>query len=590
MLNLTTSRFFVGPRRSASRTEAIFVEAIRRASTCSTHRRRPCKSTFLKVPCTCHRTIFSSSCAHPSSLPDSLNSVSRNRTIISATARSTIQDDLDLDFVPHQDTANDGFSRATSRSQPRIKLNLPAHTHPKQSANSVDPSPPDTVTLHEDAVPRGHANLMMRLSRSPRPWQMNRQNPPESPHHVSKRLADFPIYNMSADEVWQHYKTLEVPRCSAISRTALRFVLDTLAHCRPRTKQGMDRYMEVINEMVSLPVPIVPLVSEWTAAISFAGRAHKHPTRAQLKKCVDLYNEMQDRFGVKPNRVTFNVILDVAVKARQWDQVQGFLREMEFRGISYDRYTYTTMIQGAGYRGSSDEVSRIVQQMIDKGVQLDTYMINCVMSAYIRSASPQEAEMLFEGMKRGTLHGSFGPSSTHTSEGSSDAHTATQMAIKNREVVQPRNASRSAPDIATYCLLIQHHCKATGDLSRVISLLEDMEVNKVGDSVSLFQSLFSGFVAHGRTKPVWDLDRLSYVYQTLLRTPNIVITQDLARLVIRAFGILGTEDTVMAVSEELDKAFRARSGAWERNKSSNVMRELEIARRYSRKQQVTRPT
>lgn len=419
---------------------------------------------------------------------------------------------------------------------------------------------------------------------------------------IRNYMYDFDLWDMSAEEIWRRFSCLPQPRCTAISRTALRYVLDSIARERPRTTRGMQRYIAIIDEMKSQPIPIVPSVSEWTAAISFVGRAHKNPLIADVERCLALWDEMENRFGVKAERITFNVLLDVTIKARNWHAASSIAFEMDARGISPDRFTWTTMIQKAGYRKDGDAVRKTARLMIEAGEVVDVYVINTIMGALIRAGEAEEAEHLFEKIKQMTIDAqsqqdTAEPRKRITRQATSDL--TSQYIRQARENRRDRRSDRTlddehiplsvdsqtprslSPDIASFSLLLQYHCVTTGNFSRVTAILEDMERFDIEDSVSMFKSLFFGFAVHGKRDPAWNLKRLDHIFDALLRTSEIKLTQDLSRLAIRAYGVLGNEKLVTRAWNELDAAWQKQGGDPSK-RSTNLLQEVTIARALSK--------
>lgn len=481
-----------------------------------------------------------------------------------------------------------GQHRPKSRLRPRTKLELPVYLYKQELADMIDPLPRDSSS-QEEAVPSETQRPTESIHLGDSKWSARIKDFVDT-LPIRNYARDFALWDMSREDVWRRYQLLPEPRCSSISRTALRFVLDTIARERPRTKQGMERYISIINEMTTQPVPIVPRTSEWTAAMSFVGRSHKYPRNADLDKCLALWDEMENRFGKRANTSTFNVILDVATKARKWQRVESVLAEMKHRGVPLDRYTWTTLIQGAGYRKDGERVRKTARMMSQGKEVVDVYMINCIMGAYIRSGKPEEAERLFNQIRRLTLQACseadpLAPGYVENGRTSPMKKFSSQVPTDTPSGIGAGEISRTpyylSPDVASFAMLLDYHCTTTGDFSRVTALLEDMELFQIRDSVAIFGSLFLGFAAHGGRNPAWSLGRLNYVFETLLRESDVKVTQHLARLAVRAYGVLGTEALVMSAWRDLDELWQAQGGDSGR-RSSNILQELAIAQAKAR--------
>lgn len=417
---------------------------------------------------------------------------------------------------------------------------------------------------------------------------------------VRNYANDFVLWDMTAKDVWERFQLLEPPRCTAVSLTALRFILSSLAREKPRTLEGMLRYASIIDEMTAQDPPIVPVAAEWTALISFLGRSHKNPTSSDVDKCLQVWHNMENQFAVLANRTTFNVLLDIATKARRWRTTESLLSEMKSRAIAYDRFTWTTLIYGAGLRRDGHQVRKIARLMVEHGEVMDILAINSIMSALLRSGEAEEAESLFQRvmMLHTTTSKNNAESTNARHERNTDRSSASELTSRyqqrayinrgflrsglnlSEEDVSPKFAATAAaymiPDVATFNMLLQHHCKVSGDFDRVSELLEQMERFEIEDSISMFKSLLTGFSIHGNIDEAWSLSRLTYVFQTLVGKSSLRLTQDLARLSLRAFARVGTKADLDHSWSILDRAWQ-RQGGSSLKRSANVIREMEAA-------------
>lgn len=509
--------------------------------------------------------------------------------------------------LAHQDDFEDSVCTNTSTAdthQPPLPPPPPRHENVRQRtvrglpillsrqelADYIDPFPRATEQVSaEDSA--GSINFISQ-STKPKPTRLSKF---VGTLPIKNYVRDFAMWDMTTEDIWERYQLLAEPRCTSISRTALRYVLNALAKESPRSYRGMIRFMSVINEMKAQNPPVIPNVAEWTAAISFLGRLHKRPMVEDLNKCMLVWDEMENKYGVRAERATFNVLLDVAVKARRWQTGDSILREMRSRKISPDRYTWSTLIQRAGFRKNGDEVRRTARLMVESGEVVDVIVINNIMSALVRAGEPDAAEHLFERIKRLTLEAQRASNSTELGDPKSRGTVSNltsqyqyRAKLNRRDLrlgksltdkdVSPRSIADAnpyylSPDVATFNILLQHHCTTTGDFARVTLLLEEMERFKIPDSIAMFKSLFTGFTIHGHDNSSWNLERLQYIFETLLQTSDVRFTQDLARLAIRAFGVVGTEELVNTTFEKMDQIWQEQGGN-ARNRSSNVMREL----------------
>lgn len=406
-------------------------------------------------------------------------------------------------------------------------------------------------------------------------------------------VNDYTLWELSEDEIWRRYQNLRVPRCLSIDRRALRLILDSLSKEKPRTKRGMLRYVSIIDEMLAQRPPLVPDMAEWTKCMSFLGRMHKSPTKVDLDKCLDLWNEMENRYNVRAGQITFNVLIDISIRVGQYAITNVLLKEMLDRGLQPDKYTWTSLIAMAGFMRNESEIRKRSRQVVDAGESIDTYILNTIMIAYVRAGHIEYAENLYQHIKqlallrdeqttlKDTCSFALGKQDMtldlNTSASHEDIRTTPNHFIlhkKHDHILQDLPLSVNChPDEGTLNILLQHHCAVSGDFNRVTELLAEMDRFGIKDSITLFKSLFLGFATHGDNQGSWNIDRLDYVFKSLVSSPQIKLSQELSRLVIRSYGRLGTIEALQRTWRVLEAAWRTQVGPNAR-RSSNVEHEL----------------
>ena len=60
----------------------------------------------------------------------------------------------------------------------------------------------------------------------------------------------------------------------------------------------------------------------------------------------DLLRTSHERYGVKPNVITYNAAISACEKGRQWERALELLRDMEGKGVEPDVITYNAVIEG----------------------------------------------------------------------------------------------------------------------------------------------------------------------------------------------------------------------------------------------------
>lgn len=410
---------------------------------------------------------------------------------------------------------------------------------------------------------------------------------------VRNMANDYVLWDMSADDIWDRYQLLPSPQCAAISRTALRFILSSLASVKPKTKKVMQRYESIMDEMRAQNPPIVPLREEWDGLMAFYARMHKHPNSNDVERCLQLWQEMEAKYNVMARIATFNILLDVAVKSGNRYARDLLLQEMKSRGLRGDKYTWTTRIYAAGLDKDGAEVQRLARAMLANGEVLNILVANAIISALLRAGDHTAAERLFNAIPPAKTPLTTRKSNAEERRPQDDARALADRRHErmNAELrfMDDQHAARGdlfsgkhLPALSllhrnevTYNMMLKHRCE-TGDFEAVSSLLQEMSDAHIHDTEAMFGSLFAGFRIHAASNPTWSMRRLRYVFQTFLNAAHVRITQVLALRVVEAFAAFRDAKELERAYKALDREWQARGGLPQR-RSTNVVRLYDAA-------------
>lgn len=321
---------------------------------------------------------------------------------------------------------------------------------------------------------------------------------------------------ISLNTLWKLYYKLPRPRLRYMDDYMIRAFFSHLtwtehAHMSPQLRR---RYFMLLDQCVGEKIRLTPV--EWSAAMHLAGRAARIGTDSEVKDAIELWLEMEQS-GVPANRVVFNVLFDVAVKAGRYALADTIINELKSRGLELDRYFRMNMIYYAGVRGDGDAVRKAFNDMVNAGEIIDTAVMNCVILSFIRSGEPAAAEHVF--LKMNALHASKlfsakGPTDWRKRRRLASLLNKTGQRLREererhessffgaqfsgdarREQIQ--EASPVAPDALTYRLLIRYHTRGSGDLDRVQELLAEKKERGFHVHGSVYLTIFSAFIIHG---------------------------------------------------------------------------------------------
>lgn len=76
-------------------------------------------------------------------------------------------------------------------------------------------------------------------------------------------------------------------------------------------------------------------------------------------------------FNLKPNRITYNTLLDVSVRTEKMSNALSLIEEMHKDDILPDSYTYTIILNGLKLNNSSQNLVKLCLENIKKVVVAD---------------------------------------------------------------------------------------------------------------------------------------------------------------------------------------------------------------------------
>jgi pentatricopeptide repeat protein len=344
----------------------------------------------------------------------------------------------------------------------------------------------------------------------------------------------------SLGDLFHAYKGLPQPGVSYLSGGIIRLFLQRMSTPWKTTEKAMLRYLSLLDDMQGAGLPITPW--EWSSAIHLAGRSFSDVSSSELAAAFRVWHRMEKDAGIKARDVTFNILFDIAVKAKKFVLAEHILKEMHDRGFRLNRLGRVGLIYYYGKKGDGDGVRKAYRDFVDAGEIVDTLVLNCVMASLINAQEPAAAEQIYERMKgmqerlqRGTnAEGEEGlfiryPPPGPDNIGAEMASNALGRVLLNAsrlKTVLPdhhaelQNVMPLTPNATTYRILMSHHAKTSGNIDRLTVLLNDMTRQfKVPVTHTTFQVLFRGFAVHGgsdRSDAKWTAQRLQIAWTACL--------------------------------------------------------------------------
>lgn len=394
------------------------------------------------------------------------------------------------------------------------------------------------------------------------------------------------------ETLYAAYKNIPSPRPAYLQSSIMHRFLNRLMCVEHKTEASMLRYMSVIEDMKAAGKTLN--VHEWTSAIAFVGRCFIHITSREVGKSLDLWKQMESEAGIKANRVTFNVLFDVASKAGKFVLADMILREMRARKLKLDRYSYTNLIFYHGLKGNGAGVRGAYRDLVEAGQIVDTSVISCVISALVLCREVTAAEQVLDRAK--ALHWRKGSSTpmpprdwkAKRNLGRALARYADEYQGQSQTQAELQASVPLAPDLQSYRVLVYHHSLISGNIERVTRLVTEMQHYQIPVDGGVFLNLFRGFHIHGPYPySPWTLDKLEMTFAALVKAVDatddgrIYVGPGMAQACISAF-------VSCADRPRADEVWKMLNRFWDPSTEEQRVLENAVASLWERREHTTR--
>ncbi|KAI4286902.1 MAG: hypothetical protein L6R35_003843 [Caloplaca aegaea] len=359
---------------------------------------------------------------------------------------------------------------------------------------------------------------------------------------------------------------LERPPQSHPSRAEYHGAIERLQVLLEDEESSHEQIYEAYSQLPSpdhMKEASIPLTeSEWNSAIAYAGRCFVRVEATEVESALHIWKEMEREAGVKSGGVTFNILFDIATKAGKHVLAEMVLNEMKTRGLAYNRFSYVGLIYYYGFKGDGAAIRTAYRDLVEAGQIVDTVVMNCVIASLIRAGEFPAAQQVYERMK-GLVHRRTGqPIPRSDWRASRDMGRALDKASRtmrnDHQALQRLQAEQClAPNLRTFCILLDHHVYVTGELRQVTALLEEMQMFDVPLHGRIYVRIFKGFAYHGGMKYTsWTRQRLESVWTSLLSILNediggVQMVKWMVIWVVRAFARCCGRERALQIWEEV---------------------------------------
>ncbi|KAI4716038.1 hypothetical protein E4T48_07767 [Aureobasidium sp. EXF-10727] len=316
--------------------------------------------------------------------------------------------------------------------------------------------------------------------------------------------------------LYKAYTALPQPRPQYLENQPIRQLMHRLSVVEYKDERSMQCYLSVVDDMLSAGVPMTR--SEWNSAMSFAGRYLRKVGEIQVETATQIWLRMEKEANLRSSPVTFSILFDIATKAGKFALADIVVKEMMQRGIEPNRYFRTNIIYCHGLKRDGAAVRKTYQDFVDAGEIVDTLVLNCVIASLINAGEPSAAEHIFGKMKTlGTENTTAAKikgwkAQRNLGKVLNRAGRTLRKEPERRVVVQ--NVTPITPNLHTYRLLIKYHAHESGNIDRISQLLDEMQQNGIDIHGSIFYQILRGFSIHGGIRySSWNKKRLDSFWE-----------------------------------------------------------------------------
>ncbi|KAL9026378.1 MAG: hypothetical protein Q9196_004948 [Gyalolechia fulgens] len=364
----------------------------------------------------------------------------------------------------------------------------------------------------------------------------------------------------SHEQIYEAYCQLPSPGVKYLSAHYRLLLSQRLSAIERKNKKAMLRYFHLIDDMKEASIPLNE--AEWNSAIAYVGRCFGDVEASDVKNALSIWKEMDQEACVRSSTVTFNILFDVATRAGKFVLAEMVLREMQARGLEYDRFSYVGFIFYYGMKGDGAGVRRAYRELVEAGHIVDTRALNCVIASLIRAGELPAAEQVYERMKRLLYEKTAQPVPVSDWKSSRDLGRALNRAGRaargNEQLLHRLQAEQYlAPNLHTFYTFIDHHVRTTGELRHVMAWLGEMQSLQIPMHGSVFVKIFQGFGRHGGVKYTsWTRQRLETVWESLLvaldqELEDVQMMKWMVVWVIRAFAKCCGQERTLQIWEQV---------------------------------------
>jgi pentatricopeptide repeat protein len=267
-----------------------------------------------------------------------------------------------------------------------------------------------------------------------------------------------------------------------------------------------------------------------------------------LNDCDVVLQKMKER-NVKPNVITYNILISRAASWQNIEKVESYFGEMKKNSIRPDVRIYNCLINAYVKSGNIDKGYEILKQMKSYCIEPTVVTFNTLIDGCVRIKSRKVdsvklALQIFSAMKLYNIEPNYRSYSSliHVYCDCGDIH-------KGYETLQYiRNELNITPSYVTYSVLLHAYGKA-GDLNKAFDILSDMKRAGHYPNIITLSSLINACSKHGKLDKAYDIYTDMLQSRFIQDRPNSITCSCL----IDSYLKTGNVDKALIILNDMEK-------------------------------------
>ncbi|XP_027364768.1 pentatricopeptide repeat-containing protein At1g71060, mitochondrial-like [Abrus precatorius] len=206
---------------------------------------------------------------------------------------------------------------------------------------------------------------------------------------------------------------------------------------------------------------------------TFSFVARRYTRAKKVDEAVETFEKME-KYGLKPQVLDFNRLIDVLCKSKFVEKAQEVFDKMRQLGLTPDIKSYTILLEGWSQQQNLLRVDEVCREMKDEGFELDVVAYCIIINAYCKAKKYDEAIGFYHEMQAKGTRPSPHIYSTLISGLGSDKrlHEALEFFEKSK-------ASGFAPDAPTYNAVVGAYCHSM-QIDDAYRMVDEMKKHGIG--------------------------------------------------------------------------------------------------------------